>query len=198
MERNSGVKAIFGLGNPGLKYKFTKHNIGFLVCQEFARRHNIKIKKRLYHALVGGGVIGQNVEVTVILPQTYVNKSGDCVAAFIGSDTKMNLNEILVVCDDINLPLGVIRIRKKGSAGGHNGLLSIIKALDTQNFARLRVGVGCNRSVQDKKDYVLTPFEKSQLKNILNSINVAATACEVWARSGIEAAMNRFNAKAKD
>lgn len=188
------MKLIFGLGNPGVKYKFTRHNIGFLVCQEFARRHNIKIKKRLYSALAGSGSIDKKTDVNIVLPQTYMNKSGDAVGAFVGLN-KINLTDTLVVCDDINLPLGLIRIRKKGSAGGHNGLLSIIKALDTQNFPRLRIGIGADGLIPDKKDYVLTPFKKAELKKVKDIIKLAADACDIWVTFGIEAAMNRFNTK---
>lgn len=191
------MKAIIGLGNPGLRYKFTKHNIGFIICQQFAKRHKIKIRKRLYGALVGEGKFNKDIDVKIVLPQTYMNNSGESVATFLKSNTKMDPTGLLVVCDDINLPLGVIRIRQKGSAGGHKGLESIIKILETQNFARLRVGIGPETDLRDKKDFVLTPFKRGQLKKTQDAIKLAADACETWVGDGTEVAMNRFNAKLK-
>lgn len=185
------TKLIVGLGNPGSEYERTRHNIGFLVVDELARRHNISINKRGGRALSGDGLVGQS-RVFLMKPQTFMNLSGEAVAAFLRQKPLSHEN-ICVVTDDIALPLGKLRLRGAGSAGGHNGLKSLIAHLHGQDFPRLRFGVGAPRDSSVQVDYVLGTFARSEAKDVDDGIDRAVLALETWFAEGLEPAMNQFN-----
>lgn len=171
------MKLIVGLGNPGLKYKNTRHNIGFLIIDKFA-----KINKA-------------GKKTTLLKPKVFMNNSGVAVKTAVDR-LRIGLDDILIVCDDINLELGIIRFRAKGSAGGHKGLRSIIENLNTENFNRLRIGISSDKK-RGLRDYVLSRFNPDEKIVLKEVVNRAGEAIGVWAEEGIETAMNRFNMKNK-
>jgi len=185
------MKFVIGLGNPGLEYKATKHNAGFSVVQRIAKECGIKIKQKMHHSIVGLGKIGGK-EVMLILPQTYMNMSGK-VAEELLRERKCSPEDLLVICDDINLKLGRIRLRHRGSSGGHKGLESIVKMLGRDDFARLRVGIATEVHRGDITNYVLAPFKRRELKNVAHVLDLAEDAAICWVNEGIENAMNKFN-----
>ncbi len=185
------TKMIIGLGNPGKEYDGTRHNIGFAVVDAFARRHGIAVAKRDFQALVGDGRIG-NARVFVMKPQTFMNLSGQSAAAFLRMKP-LELAEIMVVTDDISLPLGRLRLRAEGSAGGHNGLKSLIAHLHGQNFPRLRFGVGAPSNPSVQIDFVLGRFGRSEQAEVEDGIERSVAALELWLTDGIQPAMNQFN-----
>lgn len=187
------MKYIIGLGNPGLEYRSTKHNIGFSVVKELAKENKIKIKEKRYSALIGAGKIARE-DVVLVLPQTYMNRSGDIVGDFVRNEIK-NLNDLIIICDDINLKLGRVRLKKHGSAGGHKGLESIIAELGRDDFPRLRVGIATEVHKGDITHYVLAPFKRREHKNVLHVISLAQDALSFWIEKGMEDAMNKFNIK---
>jgi PTH1 family peptidyl-tRNA hydrolase len=183
-------KLIVGLGNPGREYAGTRHNVGFEVIELLARRHGIAVNKRNFSALLGEGMIaGQRV--LLACPMTYMNLSGEAVAA-IARFYKIAPQDILVVLDDVALPLGRLRLRFKGSAGGHNGLDNILHHLHTQEVPRIRVGVGGARP-GEMMEHVLSRFRKAELPTIQEAYETAADAVECVLAEGIEIAMTRFN-----
>ena len=185
------AKVIVGLGNPGLEYRSTKHNIGFEVVKGLAKENKIKIKEKRYAALIGRGkILGE--DVMLILPQTYMNRSGDTVSDLV-RDEITDLNDLIIVCDDINLKLGRLRIKKHGSAGGHKGLESIISDLGRDDFARLRVGIATEVHKGDITRYVLGPFKRRERKNVTHVISLAEDSLACWVKKGIDEAMNKFN-----
>ena len=188
------MKIIVGLGNPGLEYKGTKHNIGFEVVQALAKENGIKINKRLHSSVVGKGKIAGE-DVILVLPQTYMNLSGKAVGEVCGREMK-DIHELTVVCDDINIELGRIRLRPSGSSGGHKGLASIISTMGRDDFARLRVGIATEMHKGDITNYVLSPFKRKESRNVAHVITLAADALACMVESGIEPAMAKFN-KAK-
>lgn len=187
------MKCIVGLGNPGLEYKNTKHNIGFNVLQGLAKENAIKIKEKRYSALLGRGKIA-GVDVLLVLPQTYMNRSGDTVSDLVREEIGPS-DDLIIICDDINMKLGRIRMKNKGSAGGHKGLESIISMLGWDDFARLRIGIATDVHKGDITRYVLTPFKRKQHKNVSHAILMAQEAIECWIIKGMDAAMNKFNVK---
>jgi PTH1 family peptidyl-tRNA hydrolase len=187
------LKYIVGLGNPGGEYKTTKHNIGFVVLQELAKENGIKIKEKRYSALIGRGVISGE-DVALVLPQTYMNRSGDTVGDIVRREIE-SMNDLMIVCDDINIKLGRIRVREKGSAGGHKGLESIISTLGKDGFARLRVGIATEVHKGDITRYVLTPFRRKQHRNVSHAVSLACEALICWIAKGTDEAMNKFNVK---
>ena len=187
------MKYIIGLGNPGLEYRDTKHNIGFSVVKELAKENKIKIKEKRCSAIIGKGRIS-SLEVVLVLPQTYMNRSGDTVGDLV-RDEISSIEDLIVVCDDINLKLGRVRLKKKGSAGGHKGLESIISDLDRDDFARLRVGIATDVHKGDISRYVLTPFKRNQHKNVSHVIALATESLICWIEKGMDEAMNKFNIK---
>lgn len=185
------LKLIVGLGNPGAEYAGTRHNAGFEVIDILARRHNIPIAfKRNYKAEVGEGRIG-GVRVILARPQTYMNLSGESVGA-IARFYKIPAADILVVLDDTALPLGRLRLRLKGSAGGHNGLANILTILHTDEVPRIRIGVGAARP-GEMIGHVLSRFRKEELPAMEEAFTQAADAVECSLSEGFEMAMNRFN-----
>ncbi len=185
------TKLIVGLGNPGKEYERTRHNIGFAVVDAFARQHGIVVTKRDGQALVGDGRVGE-ARVFLMKPQTFMNLSGQPVAAFL-RQKPLALADILVVTDDIALPVGKLRLRAEGSAGGHNGLKSLIAHLHGQAFPRLRFGVGAPRDPSVQIDFVLGQFSRGEQRDVDETTERAVAALEVWLAEGIERTMNRFN-----
>ena len=183
------MKLIVGLGNPGRDYRGTRHNVGFAAVDVLARRHGIHVRSRRNKALVGEGVIARE-EVVLAKPQTFVNLSGQAVGGILRR-YRLDCSDIIVICDDANLPLGRLRIRAKGSAGGHKGLKSIIHSLGTEDFARIRIGIGSSKG--DMVDHVLSRFRRSERGLVREAIERAGDAVEVILAAGIDEAMNRFN-----
>ena len=189
------MKAIIGLGNPGMKYAGTRHNIGFDAVTAIADKYNLSIDNKKFKGVYADGHIAGE-KVLLVQPQTYMNLSGECVRE-VADFYKLNPDEIIIICDDINLDVGRLRIRKKGSAGGHNGLKNIIAHLGTEEFPRIRVGVGEKTEGWDLADYVLARFDKDSEPVIREALANVVGAVETWISEGIDAAMNRFNVSAK-
>lgn len=188
------MKLIIGLGNPGRDYKWTRHNVGFEVINKLAYDYNIDMNKEKYKAVIGDGRIGFE-KVMLIEPLTYMNLSGESVREFV-SFYKLEPEDIIVVCDDINLPVGSIRIRAKGSDGGQKGLRSIIYQLGYDNFTRVRVGVGEKPKEWDLAKYVLSKFTDEEYDDIIKGITDAGDAVAMIVKDGnTQQAMNSFNKK---
>ncbi len=185
------AKLIVGLGNPGKEYDRTRHNIGFAVVDAFASLHGITVGKRGGQALTGEGRVGET-RVFLMKPQTFMNLSGQAVAAFL-KQKPLEVADILVVTDDIALPLGKLRLRGEGSAGGHNGLKSLIAHLHGPAFPRLRFGVGAPREPSAQIDFVLGPFSRAEQREVDEATGRAVAALDTWLAEGIQPAMNRFN-----
>lgn len=185
------MKAIIGLGNPGMKYAGTRHNIGFDAVTAIADKYNLSINNKKFKGVYADGHIAGE-KVLMVQPQTFMNLSGECVRE-VADFYKLNPDEIIIICDDINLDVGRLRIRKKGSAGGHNGLKNIIAHLGTEEFPRIRVGVGEKTEGWDLADYVLARFDKDSEPVIREALANVVGAVETWISEGIDAAMNRFN-----
>lgn len=187
---------IVGLGNPEKKYEGTRHNIGFAVIDALADKYNISIKDKKHKALCGTGVI-EGVKVMLVKPLTYMNLSGDSVADVMNFYKLDPEEDMLVVYDDISLAPGNIRVRKKGSAGGHNGIKSIIARCGTQNFMRVRVGVGEKPEGWDLADHVLGHFSDEDSRLVREAVDDAIGAIVMMSRGDVEQAMNNYNAKKK-
>ncbi|NLY75736.1 MAG: aminoacyl-tRNA hydrolase [Firmicutes bacterium] len=181
---------LIGLGNPGAQYLQTRHNAGFLVIDRIADAVNVKLNKTGFHSIYGKGIL-KNEPLVLVKPQTFMNLSGEAVAAVVNY-YRIPLNQVLIIHDEMDLPLGAIRIRLSGSAGGHNGLKSVLAALGSQNVPRLRVGIGRPENETDV-DYVLSSFSGRQLVEFMESIDKSAQAAISFVIDGPEHAMNRFN-----
>ena len=190
------MKLIVGLGNPGRRYRLTRHNVGWEVISRLARRARIAVDDEDGFSEVGRGSIG-GTRVILARPQTYVNVSGEAVRD-LRRRHRLRPQDILVVVDDLDLPLGRLRLRASGSAGGHNGLKSIIEALGTTEFPRLRVGIGRPPEGVDPADHVLTRFTSDERAVVDAALDRAAEAIETAIAEGIETAMNRFNPGGND
>ena len=186
---------IVGLGNPGMKYDATKHNMGFKVIDELVETYGIPSSGTSLKGMYGKGMIGGE-KVILIKPMTYMNNSGECVRAFVDYYKVDPEEEVIIIYDDITLEPGSIRVRKKGSAGGHNGIKSIIAHLGTEKFKRIRVGVGEKPKNWDLADFVLSPLKPEEKDAVREGIENAAKAVEVILTDGADAAMNRYNKKA--
>ncbi|SFQ42661.1 peptidyl-tRNA hydrolase, PTH1 family [Lachnospiraceae bacterium XBB1006] len=187
---------IVGLGNPTSKYEKTRHNVGFDCIDYIAEKYQISVKEIKGKALIGSGYV-EGVKVLLVKPQTYMNLSGESVLALTQFYKLDPEEELLVVYDDISLEPGQLRIRKKGSAGGHNGMKNIIQLLGTQNFPRVKIGVGAKPEGWDLADHVLSRFSKEDRVMVEEAIADAATAAITIARGDADAAMNAFNGKGK-
>lgn len=185
------MKYIIGLGNPGLEYDHTKHNMGFEVVKSLAKENGISLDRKLHFSLIGRGTIAGQ-EVTLVLPHTFMNLSGNAVGELFSHEVRKT-EDILVICDDVNLDLGKIRLRKQGSAGGHHGLASIIHMLGTDGFPRLKVGIATEVHRGDITRYVLSPFKRHEKRNAGHSIALAADTVTCLLKEGIDTAMNKFN-----
>ena len=186
------MRVVVGLGNPGSRYQSTRHNIGFDVVAELARRTSADGPKRKFDADVFDAGGGWGDKLLLVTPQTYMNLSGRSVRGLLDF-YKLSPLDLLVVCDDINLPLGRLRIRKSGSAGGQKGLADIIRQAGTEDVPRMRLGVGAPPGPVDAADWVLGKFTADESGEVGRLVTAAADAVETWVRSGLEAAMNRHN-----
>jgi peptidyl-tRNA hydrolase, PTH1 family len=185
------MKLIVGLGNPGKKYERTRHNVGFEVLDRLWGRFADGPAKEKFDGLLAEATIaGQRT--LLLWPQTLMNRSGRSVGA-VAEFYKLELADLLVVCDDFNLPLGKLRFRSRGSAGGQNGLDNVIVRLGTEEFGRLRIGIGPVPEAWDAADYVLGRFDAAQREAIDEAIGLAVEGVETWLADGVDACMNRFN-----
>jgi PTH1 family peptidyl-tRNA hydrolase len=187
------MKLIVGLGNPGVEYAQTRHNIGFMVVDELAASLGVQVAKKQHKALLCQVNIGSE-KVILAKPQTFMNLSGQAVVALMNW-YKLALEDLLVIVDDMDLPPGTLRLRKNGSAGGQRGLQNIIDLLGTQDFARMRVGIG--RSAYGAVGHVLGKISEEEAKFIGPAIETAVEAVRVWVLEGTSVAMNKYNKKAK-
>ena len=188
---------IVGLGNPGKQYEHTRHKVGFDVMDAIAEKYNISITEKKHKALCGKGVIG-GTKVVLAKPQTYMNLSGESIAELLNYYKMDPEEEMIVIYDDISLAPGNLRIRKKGSAGGHNGIKNIIAMTGTQNFLRIKVGVGEKPKGWDLADYVLGHFDAADRAELEEAIGHAIAATELMISGETDAAMNQFNSKKKE
>ncbi|MBC5638407.1 aminoacyl-tRNA hydrolase [Ornithinibacillus sp. BX22] len=186
------MKCIVGLGNPGKKYQNTRHNIGFMVIDELVARHNLDLNKTKFKGLYTITTL-KGEKVLLLEPQTYMNLSGESLRPLM-EYYDIELEDVLVIYDDLDLPTGKIRLRQKGGHGGHNGIRSIIDQLGTKDFKRIRLGVGRPVSPIPVVDYVLGAFPKEEEALVKESITNAANACERWLEQSFEEVMNEFNA----
>jgi PTH1 family peptidyl-tRNA hydrolase len=189
------MKLVVGLGNPGPKYEGTRHNIGFAVVDYLAAGPGVSRWRSRFEGLVAEAVEGTE-QVLLLKPDTFMNLSGRSVRAA-ADFYKVPVTDLLVVCDDIALPLGKLRVRAKGSHGGQNGLRNIQEHLGTQDYPRLRVGVGNPGEYQDAADYVLSRFSSSDRKAVEEAVALAGQAVLTWVRRGIDVCMNQVNGEAK-
>jgi len=190
------VKLIVGLGNPGIEYQFTPHNIGFLAVDRIAEQCGVTIENRHCKALTGRSRLG-NEEVLLAKPETYMNLSGMSVLELVRKYEADAEKDLIVIYDELDLPLGMIRVRQRGSSAGHNGMQSIIDALQTEEIARIRIGVAPDDPRKGGAKYILSPFRKSQLVAVDEALDVTAQAVNVIISEGIATSMNRFNRKNK-
>lgn len=186
------MKLIVGLGNPGIEYQFTPHNLGFLTIDCLANELGAEVRNRNCRALTARVVIEEQ-QVLLAKPETYMNLSGMAVRELVGKYEVDPARDLIIVYDELDLPLGRIRIRQRGSSAGHNGMESIIGALGTQEFLRVRLGVAPGKKVSDGAKYVLSPFRKAQLKMVDEILHTASEAVRVILREGPAPAMSRFN-----
>lgn len=187
---------IVGLGNPGRKYSGTRHNIGFHTVEEIAATYNLKFDTKKSNAEIAEGII-VGKRVLLVKPQTFMNLSGQSVRG-LADFYKVSIENIIVIHDDIDIDLGVLRLRPKGGAGGHNGIRSIIDHLGGQNFARIRFGVGRPPGKMDPAAFVLRPFTEPERLLVLETMRRATHAIEIWLTEGIEMAMNKQNGTAEE
>ncbi|MCM8765538.1 MAG: aminoacyl-tRNA hydrolase [Candidatus Omnitrophica bacterium] len=183
------MKLIMGLGNPGESYKFTPHNLGFLVVDSLAKDFRVHFKKKAKFSW--GEFKLKQEKVFLLKPLTFMNLSGIALLDFL-QNKRLENEDILIICDDVNLPLGKIRLKRKGSDGGHLGLRSVIRELGTENFPRLRIGVGKER-IADLTDYVLERFSSEDEKRVFQVIETAVEAVLSFLKEGLDKAMSRFN-----
>jgi peptidyl-tRNA hydrolase, PTH1 family len=197
------MRLILGLGNPGEEYRDTRHNVGFRVVEELARRWRIPVDRLECNALTGRAAVSADVaagegespiDILLAKPQTYMNRSGYAARCF-AERYELAPESLLVVYDEINLPLGKLRLRRAGTPAGHRGLESIIENLRSAEVPRLRLGVAGEEKIagEDLADFVLGPFAVGEREAVEEMIRRAADACEVWAREGVEVAMRGFN-----
>jgi len=190
------MKLVFGLGNPGAQYRDTRHNVGYAVLAELARRYGTGRAKEKFHAEVMDASIG-GVATLLISPLTFMNRSGLCVQAA-RDFYKLANDQLLVVCDDFNLPLGRLRFRAAGSSGGQKGLESIVRTLGSERFPRLRIGIGSPPPGWDAADYVLGRFRAEEVPEIKLAIQRAADGVADWVTRGIEYCMNQYNVRSPE
>ncbi|MFZ7104732.1 MAG: aminoacyl-tRNA hydrolase [Peptococcaceae bacterium] len=183
---------IVGLGNPGRKYAKTRHNVGFEVIDKIAGQLNIKVDKKQGQSLVQTG-FWEGKKILLVKPQTYMNLSGQAVYELINF-YQDQIKDFIIIHDDLDLPVGRLRFKTDGGSGGHNGIKSIVQHLHSQEFDRLKLGIG-RAQFQDVKDYVLTAFSKDEEKDIMEGVAASVEGIETWLTEGMEKAMNIFNQK---
>ena len=188
------MKLIVGLGNPGIEYQFTPHNLGFLTIDRIAGERGIDVRNRQCRALTARAEIAGQ-PVVLAKPETYMNLSGLSVRELVAEHQVDVKTDLIVIYDELDLALGTIRIRQRGSSAGHNGMESILGELGMDEFLRIRLGIAPDRKISDGVKYVLTPFRKAQDKVVDEILDTAAQAVEVILKDGPAAAMNRFNRK---
>jgi PTH1 family peptidyl-tRNA hydrolase len=191
-KKGASMKLIVGLGNPDNKYDQTRHNVGFMVVDALAERFGATVRRKKFNALTEE-IHAEDTKLLLLKPQQYMNLSGHAVATAAGF-YKLSPADILVVTDDMALDVGRVRLRAKGSAGGHNGLKDIIARLGSEDFGRLRVGIG-NSGRMDAAAYVLSRFSADEREVIDRAVRTAADAIGCWLRDGIDLAMTRYNVK---
>ncbi|TQR18197.1 aminoacyl-tRNA hydrolase [Psychrobacillus vulpis] len=185
------MKIIIGLGNPGKQYEATRHNIGFHVIDELAKRLNIPLTQSKFNGMYGISHIGTE-KVMLLKPLTYMNLSGECIVPMMDY-FDVEDEEIVVIYDDLDLQAGKLRLRQKGSAGGHNGIKSIIQHLGTQEFNRIRIGIDRPKNGMKVPDYVLSRFNEEEKTDIEHAVKKSADACEAWMSKSFLEVMNNFN-----
>ncbi|MCH1626935.1 aminoacyl-tRNA hydrolase [Ferdinandcohnia quinoae] len=185
------MKLIVGLGNPGRQYEETRHNVGFKAIDRLSDKLNIPVDKSKFNGIYGQGMI-MGEKVLILKPLTYMNLSGESLRPLMDY-YDINVEDILVVYDELDLPVGKIRLREKGSAGGHNGMKSIIHHLGTQEFKRIRIGVDRPKNGMNIADYVLGRFSAEEVNEVRDSIERSAEACEKWLTTEFLQVMNTFN-----
>ena len=191
------MKLIVGLGNPGPQYRRTRHNLGFLVLESLGVQQKVAWRNSASNHGMLAKVIIEDVECSLLMPTTFMNNSGLSVKK-LADRTGTSLEDILIVCDDLSLSFGKIRLRLSGSSGGHNGLKSIIKDLGSNQFPRLRLGIDSPKGAADTVDYVLANFTTAQIKALPDFINHALDCVTCWVTEGAEAAMNKYNRTGSD
>jgi len=191
------VKLIVGLGNPGIEYQFTPHNLGFLAVDQIANEFGVEVRNRQCRAWTARVVIGSET-VLLAKPETFMNLSGISVRELVTKHDVRVEEDLTVSQDELDFPLGTIRIQRKRSSAGHNGIESIISSLGTNDFLRIRMGVAPERKIEDGMSYLLSPFRKAQLKVVDEMLEVAASAVKAIVTEGAAAAMNRFNRKPEE
>src|SRR5690625_4396802 len=185
------MKCIVGLGNPGRKYKDTRHNVGFMVIEELRERHKWKLNQSKFNGKYAMEMLNGE-KVILLQPQTYMNLSGEAIRPLMNY-FNIDLDDLIVIYDDLDLPTGKIRLRQKGGHGGHNGIRSTIDHLGTKEFKRIRIGVGRPVDQMPVVNYVLGKFPKEEEENVTFSINLAADACEAWVTTPFSEVMNESN-----
>lgn len=193
IEESSGtrMKLIVGLGNPGREYELTRHNIGFMAIDELAKRWNISLNEQKFKGLFGAGFVNGE-KVILLKPLTYMNLSGESIRPLMDY-YKIDVEDFVVLYDDLDIPVGKLRLRMKGSAGGHNGVKSTISHLGTQEFQRIRMGIDRPKNGMKVVDYVLGRFTSEEIPDVNHSIEKAADACEEWLNKPFLQIMNTFN-----
>ena len=191
------MKLIVGLGNPGIEYESTPHNLGFLAIDRIADDLGVEVRNRQCRALTARAVMGDE-PVLLAKPETFMNLSGDSVRALVAKHEAKPESDLIVIQDELDFPLGTLRIHRQRSSAGHNGIESIIEALGTQDFLRIRIGVAPDRKVEDGRRYLLSPMRKAQLKVVDEMLDTTAEAVKAILKEGPAAAMNRFNRKAEE
>ena len=183
---------IVGLGNPGARYEKTRHNLGFMLIDRLAQEFQTQVKREECRSLIGRAEI-ENSKVELVKPQTFMNLSGEAVSCLLKKETR-STEKLIVISDDLALPIGTIRLRAKGSAGGHNGLKSMIQCLRTEEFIRLRIGIQPEHPLRDTKDFVLENFPKTDYETLEKVLEQSAKAIRAVLSDGIEKAMAIWNA----
>ena len=184
---------IVGLGNPGEEYAHTRHNLGFMLLDKLAADAAVSVRRSECRSLVGSGLI-ENERVKLAKPQTFMNLSGEAVSCLI-SKSELDAAKLIVISDDLALPFGSIRLRQRGSAGGHNGLKSIISSLGTNEFVRLRIGIQPDHAISDAKNFVLHEFTRTEKESLPEILGRAAEAMRSVLRDGVAGAMSSYNSK---
>nr|WP_142950257.1 aminoacyl-tRNA hydrolase [Bacillus thuringiensis] len=185
------MKLIVGLGNPGREYELTRHNIGFMAIDELAKRWNISLNEQKFKGVFGAGFVNGE-KVILLKPLTYMNLSGESIRSLMDY-YKIDVEDFVVMYDDLDIPVGKLRLRMKGSAGGHNGVKSTISHLGTQEFQRIRMGIDRPKNGMKVVDYVLGRFTSEEIPDVNHSIEKAADACEEWLNKPFLQIMNTFN-----
>ena len=185
---------IVGLGNPEPEYSNTRHNMGFNVINKLAKKNNINVDRTKFNAIYGLGTI-ENEKVILVKPQTYMNNSGEAVSEFV-KFYKEPLKNLIVIYDDMDTDVGNIRIRAKGGAGSHNGMKSMVKELSSEDFPRIRVGIGKPIHEFDRINYVIGKIPDEEYVELQKGEDLATQAVEYWVKNGIDNSMNKFNVRA--